>query len=63
VPLRLSDDFLPYTLFIVTDKIAFFILAAKVVIAIYPFRSLILKDLSYLRVRAFTIFKTFPPPI
>ena len=47
----------------VTDKIALSILAAGVVIAIYPFRSLILKDLSYLRMRVFTIIKAFPPSI
>jgi hypothetical protein len=60
----LSDDnFLPYTLFIVIDKIALSILVTKVAITIYPFRSPTLRDLSHLRVRAFTIFKAFPSPI
>ena len=59
-PLRLSN-FLLYTLFIVTDKTALSILAAGVAIAIYPFCSLTLRDLSHLRVWAFIIFKAFPP--
>ena len=59
VPFRLFDDFLPYTLFVVIDKIALFILAAGVLMAIYPFYSLTLRDLSHLYMRAFIIFKTF----
>jgi len=47
----------------VTDKTALSILAARVAIAIRPFRSPISRDLSYLRVRVFTIIKAFPPPI
>ena len=35
-PLRLSNDFLPYTLFIVIDKTALSILATRVAIAICP---------------------------
>jgi len=35
-PLRLSDNFLPYALFMVIDKTALSILAAGVAIAIYP---------------------------
>ena len=63
-PLILSNnDFLPYTLFIVIDKTTLSILITRVVITIYPFYSLTLKDLSYLRVWAFIIFKAFPPPI
>jgi hypothetical protein len=62
-PLRLSNNFLPYTLFIVIDKTALSILAARVAIAIRSFHSLTLRDLSYLYVRVFTIFKAFPPPI
>ena len=58
-----NNNFLPYTLFIVIDKIALSILVTKVVITIYPFHSLTLRDLSYLRVRAFIIFKAFPSPI
>jgi hypothetical protein len=45
-----DDDFLPYTLFIVIDKTTLSILITRVVIAIYPFYSPTLKDLSYLRV-------------
>ena len=63
VPLRLSNNFLPYTLFVVTDKTALFIFAIKVAIAIYPFYNPTLRDLSYLCVRAFIIFKAFPSPI
>jgi hypothetical protein len=60
----LSDNnFLPYTLFMVIDKTALSILVTRVAIAIYPFYSLTLRDLSYLRVRAFTIFEAFSPPI
>ena len=62
-PFGLSDDFLFYAFFIITNKTALSILAAGVIIAIRPFRSPILRDLSHLRVRAFTIFKVFPPPI
>ena len=58
-----NDDFLPYTLFVVTDETALSILAAGVAIAIRPFRSPILRDLSHSRVRVFTIIKAFPPPI
>jgi len=50
VPLRLSDDFLPYTLFAVIDETALSILAAGVAMTIRPFRSLTLRDLSHLRV-------------
>ena len=62
-PFRLSNNFLPYTLFIVIDKTALSILTARVVMAIYSFRSLTSRDLSHLRIQAFTIFKAFPPPI
>jgi len=62
-PLRLSNDFLPHTLFIVIDKTALSILAARVVMAIRSFRSLTLRDLSHLYIRAFIIFEAFPPPI
>ena len=62
-PLGLSDDFLPRTLFVVTDEMALSILAAGVSMAIHPFRSLTSRDLSHLRVRAFTIFEAFPPLI
>jgi len=47
----------------VIDKIALSILTTGVVSTIYSFRSLTLKDLSYLRVRVFTIIKAFPPSI
>ena len=59
-PLGLSDDFLPRTLFVVTDEMALSILAAGVSMAIHPFRSLTSRDLSHLRVRAFTIFEASP---
>jgi len=58
-----NNDFLPYTLFIVIDKTALSILVTKVAITIYPFRSPTLRDLSYLRVWVFIIFKAFPFPI
>ena len=62
-PFGLFDDFLPYTLFIVIDEMALYILTAGVLMAIYPFRSLTLRDLSHLCVWVFIIFKAFPPPI
>jgi len=49
-PLRLSNNFLPYTLFAVIDKTALSILTARVAMAIYPFRSPTLRDLSHLRI-------------
>ena len=58
-----NNDFLPYTLFIVIDKTTLSILVTRVAITIYSFYSPTLRDLSYLRVRAFIIFKAFPPPI
>jgi hypothetical protein len=58
-----NNNFLPYTLFIVIDKTTLSILITKVAITIYPFYSPTLRDLSYLRVWAFTIFKAFSPPI
>ena len=61
VLLRLFNNFLPHTLSIVIDKIALFILTAGVLIAIYPFRSLTLRDLSHIHMWAFIIFKAFPP--
>jgi len=62
-PFRLSNDFLPYTLFMAIDKTALSILTTGVAMAICPFRSPTLRDLSYLCVQAFIIFKAFPPPI
>jgi hypothetical protein len=50
VPFRLSNDFLPYTLFVVIDETALFILVAGVAMAICPFCSLTLRDLSHLYV-------------
>jgi len=58
-----NNDFLPYTLFIVIDKTALSIFITKAAITIRPFRSPTSRDLSHLRVRAFTIFKAFPSPI
>ena len=59
-PFRLFDDFLPYTFFVVIDKMALSIFVTRVVMAIYPFYNLTLRDLSYLRVQTFIIFKAFP---
>ena len=58
-----NNDFLPYTLFIVIDKTALSILITKAVITIRPFCSPTLRDLSYLCIRVFIIFKAFPSPI
>ena len=60
-PFRLFNDFLPYTFFMVIDEMALSILATRVLMAIHPFYSLTLKDLSHLCVWAFIIFKAFPP--
>ena len=59
VPLGLSNNFLFYTLFVIIDKMALFIFTTRVIIAIYPFCNLTLKDLFYLYMQAFIIFKTF----
>ena len=63
VPFRLFNDFLSYTLFVVIDEMALSILTAGVLMAIYFFYSLTLRDLSHLYMRVFMIFKTFPPLI
>ena len=59
-PLRLFDDFLPYTFFIVTDETALSIFTTRVAMAIYPFYNPTLRDSSYLYIWAFIIFKAFP---
>ena len=63
IPFGLFNDFLPYTLFIVIDKIALYIFTIRILMAIYPFYSLTLRDLSHLHIWVFIIFKAFPPPI
>ena len=63
MPFRLFDNFLPYTLFVVIDEITFSIFTTGVVMAIYPFHNLTLRDLSYLYIWVFIIFKAFPSPI
>ena len=62
-PLRLFNDFLPYTFFVVINETALSIFITGVVMAICPFHNLTLRDLFYLYMRAFIIFKTFPFPI